>query len=386
MDGEKVLNCTYGRNVMSFEALMDSESQFSSVESKTWSSADQDILSAEGAHDFTNEIGNISSEDLADVLNGDPYQLQHIGELTEDELSAWANSKATRNELSKVVGRIKVRGNSAVKPGKIVELNGFGDRFNGSAYVTGVRHELSNGNWSTDIQFGLSAKWFSAAQDSNALSAAGMLPSVDGVQIGVVTELEGDPDQEFRIRVRLPLLGNEEEGIWARMVKSYAGSDYGICFHPEIDDEVVVGFLNNDPRKAVIIGMLHSSENPSPIEPEDDNYQKGIITKSELKVLWDDEKKIITVSTPGGNEVVLDDDEKKISMKDSNQNSIEMDSNGITIESSKALTLKAGQNIDIEGVNISHNANGKFTAEGAAGAEVKTGSIAVLKGSLVQIN
>jgi Rhs element Vgr protein len=271
-------------------------------------------------------------------------------------------------------------------PGKIIELSGFGDRFNGKAYVTGVRHELSNGKWSTDIQFGLSAKWFSATQDFNALPAAGMLPSVDGVQIGVVTELENDPDDEFRIRVRLPLLGNDEEGVWARMVKSYAGSDYGICFHPEIDDEVIVAFLNNDPRKAVVIGMLHSSAKPSPIEPKDDNYQKGIITKSELKVLWDDEKKIITVSTPGGNEIVLDDDEKKISMKDSNQNSIEMSSSGITIESSKALTLKAGQNIDIEGLNISHNANGKFTAEGAAGAEVKTGSIAVLKGSLVQIN
>lgn len=386
MDEDEVLTCEYGKNVLNFEALMDSESQFSSVESKTWSSADQDVQTSEGSHDFVNEIGNISSEDLAGVLNGDPYHLQHSGDIPEDELAAWAKSKATKNELSKIIGRVRIRGNSAVYPGKVIGLNGFGDRFNGKAYVTGVRHELSNGNWSTDIQFGLPSKWFATSRDFNALLAAGMLPAVHGVQMGVVTELEGDPDGEFRIRVRLPLLGDDEEGHWARMTKSYAGSEYGICFHPEIGDEVVVGFLNNDPRKAVVIGMLHSSANPSPITPEDDNYQKGIITKSELKILWDDEKKVITVSTPGGNEIVLDDDGKKISMKDSHQNSIEMNDQGITIESSKALKLKAGQNIDIEGINISNNANGKFTAEGAAGAEVKTGSIAVLKGSLVQIN
>ncbi len=386
MDGEEVLDCQYGQNVLSFEALMDSESQFTNVESKTWSSAEQEIQTSESSHDFVNEIGNISSEDLAGVLNGEPYHLQHTGELAEDELSAWAKSKATKNELSKVVGRVRIRGNSAVAPGKIISLTGFGDRFNGKAYVTGVRHELSSGNWTTDIQFGLPAKWFSASQDFNALPAAGMLPAVQGVQIGVVTELENDPDDEFRIRVRLPLLGNNEEGLWARMIKSYAGSDYGICFHPEIGDEVVVGFLNSDPRKAVVLGMLHSSAKPSPITPEDDNYQKGIITKSELKILWDDDKKMISVSTPGGNEIVLDDDGKKISMKDSHQNSIEMSDRGITIESSKALKLKAGQNIDIEGINISNNANGKFKAEGSAGAEVTTGSIAVLKGSLVQIN
>lgn len=386
MEGDEVLNCEYGKNVLSFEAMMDSESQFSGIEGKTWSPANQNIQTYDSSHEFINEIGNISSEDLAGVLNGGSGHLQHAGDLPEDELEAWADSKAAKHELSKVIGRVRIRGNSEVVPGEIIKLTGFGDRFNGKAYVTGVRHEVVNGKWSTDIQFGLRATWFSAQPDIHALPAAGMLPAVHGVQIGVVTELENDPDDEFRIRIRLPLLGNNEEGVWARMAKSYAGSDYGICFHPEIGDEVVIGFLNNDPRKAVVLGMLHSSAKPSPITPEDDNFQKGIITKSELKVLWDDEKKIITISTPNGNEISLDDDGKKISMKDSHQNSIEMSGQGITIESSKALKLKAGQNIDIEGINISNNANGKFSAEGAAGAEVKTGSIAVLKGSLVQIN
>ena len=36
---------------------------------------------------------------------------------------------------------------------------------------------------------------------------------------------------------------------------------------PEVDDEVLVGFVNDDPRDPVIQGMLHSSAKPAPIKP-----------------------------------------------------------------------------------------------------------------------
>ncbi len=386
MEGEALLDCQYGTNVISFQAEMDSEKQFAQVESKAWSSADQDLVTVSGTHEFTNEIGNLSSEDLAQVLNDEPCLLQHTANLPEDELATWAKSKATKNELSKVIGHVRIRGDATVYPGKIVRLTGFGDRFTGKAYVTGVRHEVSDGNWTTDIQFGLPATWFARRQDFQALPAAGMLPAVNGLQIGVVTQLENDPDHEFRIKVRLPVVSNEEDGVWAPMIKPYAGDHYGFCFYPEIGDEVVVSFLNDDPRKAVVLGVLHSSTKPPPVTPSDDNYQKAIITKSDLQMLWDDEKKVITISTPGGQQIRLDDENKKVTITDMHQNRIEMSDQGITVESAKDLKLKARQNIDIEGLDISSKANGKFAAEGNAGAEVKTSAIAVLKGSLVQIN
>lgn len=386
MEEEELLDCQYGSNVISFNAEMDSERQFSQVESKAWSSADQDLVVASGMHGFTNEIGNLSSEDLARVLNDEPFFLQHTANIPEEELATWAKSKATKNELSKVIGHVRIRGNAMIYPGKIIRLTGFGDRFTGKAYVTGVRHEASNGNWTTDIQFGLPASWFSQRQDFNALPAAGMLPAVHGLQIGVVTQLENDPENEFRIKVRLPVISNEEDGLWAQMAKSYAGDQYGICFYPEIGDEVVVSFLNDDPRKAVVLGVLHSSAKTSPVVLSDDNYQKAIITKSNLKVIWDDDKKTITISTPGGHQIKLDDQDQKVTIVDAHQNRIEMSDQGITMESAKDLKLKARQNIDIEGLNISSKANGKFAAEGNTGAEVKTNSIAILKGSLVQIN
>jgi uncharacterized protein involved in type VI secretion and phage assembly len=213
-----------------------------------------------------------------------------------------------------------------------------------------------------------------------------MLPAINGLQIGIVTQLEDDPEGEYRIKVRIPIISNEEDGIWAQQAKIYAGSDYGICFSPEIGDEVVVGFLNADPRKAVVLGVLHSSAKTSPLSLKDDNFQKGIISKNGLKVIWDDDKKIITISTPGGHQIKLDDETKAISIEDSNQNKIEMNDQGLTLQSAKNLKLSAKQNIELEGINIQSKASGKFSAEGNGGAEVKTSSIAVLKGSLVQIN
>lgn len=385
MESQDIFHCAYGENVITFDAILDSESQFSKVESKAWSSSEQNLSSGEGDLEFKNEIGNITSKELADVLNEEPYQLQHTN-LSREELQLWAKSKATKNELSKILGNVSLRGNATLYPGKIIQLSGFGDRFSGKAFVTGVRHEVTQGNWTSHIQFGLPSTWFSQQKNFNALPAAGMLPAINGLQIGVVTQLEDDPENEYRIKVRIPIVSNEEDGIWAHIARAYAGNDYGICFTPEIGDEVIVGFLNEDPRKAVVLGVLHSSAKASPLPPKDDNFQKGIISRAGLKVIWDDDKKTITISTPGGHQIKLDDEVKKISLEDSHQNKIEMSDSGILLQSSKNVKISAQKDVVLEGININGKATGKFSVEGNAGAEVKTSSIAVLKGSLVQIN
>jgi hypothetical protein len=137
------------------------------------------------------------------------------------------------------------------------------------------------------------------------------------------------------------------------------------------------------------------------LEASDDNNQKGIITKSEIKILFNDEDPSVLISTPGGNEVLLSESDEGITIKDQNDNKIAMTADGIKIESSKDIVLKASGDVKIEatnielsasgdaiieGVNIELKASAAFKADGGAGAELTTGAIAVLKGSLVQIN
>ena len=84
------------------------------------------------------------------------------------------------------------------------------------------------------------------------------------MQIGVVTRLKNDPDGENRIMVRIPVIHKDDEGAWCRVSFLDAGNERGMFFLPEIGDEVIVGFINNDPRHGVVLGMLNSRAKPAP--------------------------------------------------------------------------------------------------------------------------
>ena len=71
---------------------------------------------------------------------------------------------------------------------------------------------------------------------------------------------------------------------------------------------MILGYFNNDPSHPVILGSLYSSNKKPPYELTADNYKKAIITKGQLKIEFDDEKKILTIVTPANNQIVIDDD------------------------------------------------------------------------------
>src|SRR5262249_39053829 len=156
------------------------------------------------------------------------------------------------------------------------------------------------GNWETDVQFGLSPDIFAQTYDLRPLPASGLLPSVPGLQIGIVTALENDPDGEDRIKCRLPLVSTSEDGVWARLATLDAGKNRGTYFRPEIGDEVIVRFLGDDPCFPVILGQSNSSANPSPVAAKDANDLKGYVSREKLKLSFDDDKKIIGLESPAG--------------------------------------------------------------------------------------
>lgn len=382
---EPALSLIYGSTMIEFEAGMEARWQLPSVKSISWDPSTQEIIEAEGDEPGLKEEGNVDGKTLSQVVGLDDFRLQHTGMVNSQELKTWAESKMVRSRLSKISGRVRCQGFAGVNPLDTVKLSGVGERFNGTALVTGVRHQINTGNWETDIQFGMpGGNMLKNTCGIKAAPAAGLLPAVNGLQIGVVTKLE-DPDGEDRVQVRLPLLG-VDEGVWARVARLDGGDRRGAFFLPEIGDEVVVGFLDDDPRYPVILGMLNSSSKPAPITAKDENNEKGFVTREDIRLLFDDKKKSVTVKTPGGHQLTLSDDEKKITIKDSGGNMIEMGSGGIKIESAKDIKIKAPGDIKVDGANIDMKSSAKFKAQGSSGAEITTSATAVLKGSLVQIN
>ena len=386
MSQSEIETVTFGASMLDFDAEIDARHQVKKVSSYGWNHANQELLEIEAKDPSVSLNGNISSSDLQDVIGLESMELRHGGAITDTELQDWADAKWLFQQLAKIRGRVKFQGIPSVKPNTVLKLEGVGDRFNGNAYVTGVSHTISDGNWTVNAQFGLNPEWFSETFDINAQAAAGLVSAIAGLQVGVVSQLEEDPDGEERILVQIPIINNEEHGIWCRVSALDAGENRGAFFRPEIGDEVIVGFINEAPNDAVVLGMLHSSAKPAPFTASDDNHEKGFVTRSEMKVVFDDDKKAIHISTPAGKMISLDEDAGTIVIEDDNSNVITIDSDGISMESGGDISIKASGDVNIEGTNVSVKANAEFKAEGAAGAEVSTSAVAVLKGSLVQIN
>lgn len=381
------LTVQYGSTVLDLDAEIDARLQLPGVKAAAWNYTDQELIdTVEGSEPPVPAAGNLSPDDLKIASSpGSPVMI-HSGRITEAELQQWADARLQKNRLAKIRGRVKVEGYAKIKPGRILQLNGVGTRFEGRLIVSGIRHQIENGNWTTNIQFGTSSERFAETFNVQQPLAGGMLPAIRGLQTGIVTRLEDDPDGEDRIKVRLPVIHKSEEGIWCRVASPDAGKERGLFFRPEIGDEVIVGFIDEDPRHAVVLGMLNSSKLPAHTQAKDTNHLKGYVSREKVKLMFDDEKKVITMETPGGNKIVISDEDKGITLTDQNGNKIVMNNDGISVESAKNMSLKASNDLKAEGLNAEIKASAQIKVKGEAGAEYASGGNTSVKGSVVNIN
>jgi Rhs element Vgr protein len=386
LSADPVTDLVYGATIVDLDAEIDSRWQQNAVNALSWDAANQEALDMEGVDPSVSLNGNLSPGDLAEVGSPESWRLPHGGQVKDFELQAWADAYWMRTQLAKVRGQVKFTGLPDIKPGVFVNLQGIGERFSGKAFISGVRHAIYDGDWKVNAQFGLDPEWFTEKYPVHHQPASGVIPAISGLQIGLVTQISEDPEGENRILVRLPVINAEEQGVWARVSSPDAGTDRTVYFRPEIGDEVVVGFLQDDPRYPVVLGALHSSDKPSPIEDSDDNHEKGIITRSQIKLIFNDETSAVTLETPGERKIIIDDDGGTITIEDADGNTCVMESSGITLESSGDINVTAGGDLNLEGNNVNIKANAQLKGEGSAGAEISTSGTAVLKGSLVQIN
>lgn len=397
----EVLKLTYGDDILEFEGELNSVNQLKSIKSSTWDYSSQKVSSQESTTSNYG-IGNITSSTLSDVVGLSSYDLQTPALLSEGELTSWSKALSTKSEYAKVTGMVKFQGSSNALPGKILELVGVGKRFTGKGFVSGVSHDISAGNWITTAQIGLSTEWFTAKVETEAPAASGLLPGIQGLQIGKVKQINEDPDSEFRVLIELPLITSGADGVWARLAGFYASKGIGAYFYPEVGDEVIVGFLNDDPGSAIILGSVYSSSIAAPFTPDEQNNTKAIVTREKMKITFDEEKKVITIITPSENQIIISDEDKGITLKDQNDNSIKMSTSGIDIKSASNITITAeesvtikgntgitaqasGGDVSIKGLNVSCAGDVEFKAEGV-NSQINGSAMVKIEGAMVMVN
>jgi len=344
-NGKPVISLVHGSTVVEFEAELDAKSQYPKVEAQAPSN--KGLAKVTSSSSPLRELGNIAGAALAKILGLEKFDLRHGGEVPKGELQAWADSTLLKSRLAKVKGRAKFKGFGAVKPGDIVGLGGVGKRFGGNAFVSSTQQVFEPDSWTTTAEFGLEqGDWGgggggggdggSGGGGGNLLDqAAELIKSITGLRTATVTGLAGADG----VKITIPIIG--AGSMTARHAVLHAGANRGSFWKPEPGDEAVVAFLNGDPRKPVVLGFLYGGKPPPP--PMADSVYKGFVTKSNLRVAFDDNKKIIVISTPGGNQLELNDTGNTITLRDeaANGNSIIMHKDGIEIESGKDIVMKA---------------------------------------------
>lgn len=397
-----VLTLTYGSDLIAFEAELDAREQVSSVTATSWDLATLAVVEQSAMPQTLTGQGDIAANALADVLGAGDLRMQTAAPLDSAALSAWTKAQQTRAALARIRGRMTFQGSALAKPGAVLTLAGVGDHFNGNVIASGVLHRLLDGNWTTEVEFGLPATAFTEQHQLQAPLASGLTAGIAGLHVGLVMKLDADPEGHYKIQVSVPVMKAATAGVWARLSTFYGSAGFGAFVIPEIGDEVILGFFNNDPSCPVILGSLYSSKHVPPYEPSAENNVKALVTRSKLKMEFDDDKKVITLITPGANKVVISDDAKSILLQDQNGNKVELGPDGIVLDSPKDITIKAGgkvvitatQNVEataqadvkLNGLNIDQQASVGLTAKGGATAELSASGQTTVKGALVMIN
>ena len=168
-----------------------------------------------------------------------------------------------------------------------------------------------------------------------------------GVYTALVVDV-ADPDAQGRVRVRLPW-SPDSEGTdyqaWARLATMMAGNNRGSWFVPDEGDEVLVAFEAGDPRRPYVVGALWNGRDapPETMDGAGKNDVKTLRSRSGVVITLDDTSgsESLTLETPGGQTVVLQDGPGSVEIRDSNGNTIKLDTSGITVMASAQVKVQA---------------------------------------------
>jgi uncharacterized protein involved in type VI secretion and phage assembly len=194
-----------------------------------------------------------------------------------------------------------------------------------------------------------------------------------GVMYGAyLAEVVSVKDEHQRGAVQVRLLGFDGVGaqdapMWARVAVPFAGADRGAFMLPSRGDEVIVQFVNGDPRQPVVVGGLWNgaARPPETLGGTGDTVDRwSFVGKAGTRIAIVEEqgKEQISLSTPHHQVSALLTQESggKIELQAA-QCTITVDSRGVTIETAAQVFIK-GSSLQVDAGTVTVNAGfSKFT-------------------------
>jgi uncharacterized protein involved in type VI secretion and phage assembly len=383
----------WGETLLSFRPRLSTSEQVNEVEVRGWDPKQKravvgratrgqgaaEIGISEPGSSIATQAWGEANFAIVDQFVRSPSEAEALAQAALDEMtSAFVEAEGT------------CAANGEITPGRQVQIDGVGARFNGTYYVTQVIHE-----WTSEQ--GLQTRFSASGRRDRGIWSLiqDLKPKSLGMNtvIGVVTNNK-DPDEMGRVRVKYPWLSDSDESAWARIVSPMAGNGRGFLYLPEIDDEVLVSFEHGDIHRPFVLGALWNGKDKPPMDAGQAVGGDGKVNKRVLKsrsghtITLDDSsgaEEITIVDKTGNNKIVFHSPDNSMQIK------IDGD---LTIEAKGKITLKATTGVEMQsqadfkitgqtGVDVSSSAQLKLS--GQASAELSSSGQAKISGSLVDV-
>lgn len=168
-----------------------------------------------------------------------------------------------------------------------------------------------------------------------------------GAHLGRVTSVK-DPDG--RGRVKLKLLAQDTDGtaeIWARVAVPFAADNCGGFFIPDVEEEVLVVFVGNNADAPVVVGSLWNGKTSVPETLGGERVDRWTITGKAgthiaiIEAASGQEK--VVIETPAGVRATLTDAGGQSIKLEAGTNTLTMDTQGISLQTSGTVAIKASK-------------------------------------------
>ena len=217
-------------------------------------------------------------------------------------------------------------------------------------------------------------------------------PSIRGLQTAKVVGASGeeiDTDEYGRVKVKFHWdraeVDDDQRTCWIRVAQMMAGNAWGTMFIPRVEQEVVVEFLEGNPDRPLITGVVYNANNKVPYALPDNKTRSTVKTNSSKggggfnEIRFEDKKdseEVFFQAQKDYNKVVLNNETVKI--KKDTTTTVEEGNRSVTVSkgNDEHTVSEGNQKVTVSKGDVTHSVDtGKRTTSinGNDATTVKTG-------------
>ncbi len=381
-ESDKPANLAWPLNLSSFEPRLTLMHQVEKAVVKGWNPEAKEPIEGIADTDSSKTIPQIGLNKKGSALAKEAFRGSTAEEvvvdhpvLTLNQAKAMAAARFAEAESEFIHADGECRqGDPRLIAGRLVTIEGVGQKFSGDYYVTEARHVYAKGSY--QVTFSVTGRTPNTLSYLLHGDNGHHRENIYGVVTAKVTSLE-DPEELGRVQVMFPWLPRYKDADlasnWARVATPMAGKERGFFFLPEVDDEVLVVFEHSDVNYPYIVGMLWNNTDKPPAGTKgilaDDKKkvnQRVLRSRSGHVIVLDDtegEEQIIIQDMTGKNQIVINSKENTMTINVEKDLIIQAKGD-TTIEAQGNMTLKSTGDLSMEckNLNVKTQANAKLEA------------------------